>query len=343
MSYMSVNTPLSTKLANHPLDLPTPLPSALGGGDASKVLDKKQSALPEYSRNVDTGREGAVGNTDALSKLLDMFELLFKAMRDILSGKKHPPELQPSPDKSSEAKPSLGGMPLTPSKETKVALETDKPLQKKLEADGKPAVSGNDLKMLLDANKPLQKKLEADSKPTTPGNDLKVPLEAAKPLTNKLEADGKPAIPGNDLKGLLDAGKQPVVIPQIKVLPGTDSKVESDASVRVNVDVKVNNCHCPGHDHPTVPGIDVKLKPGPDGQVRPGVEIKPTVVPGPDGQVRPGVEIKPTVVPGPDGQVRPGVEIKPTVVPGPDGQVRPGVEIKPTVVPGPDGQVRPGV
>ena len=151
-------------------------------------------------------------------------------------------------------------------------------------------------------------------------------VEADKQPEKKPDAGSKPATPGKDTKVQVDPGKQPAVMPQVRILPRVldkDLNVSSDTAVRVNVDVHVNNCHCPEPSRPTVPGVEVS--------VIPDAQPKPAVVPdtGTDGRVKPGLEPKPAVVPGTDGRVKPGLELKPAVVPGIDGQVKPGVVLPP--------------
>lgn len=87
MSYLSINNPPSANVANRQFDLPTPVPTPPGGSDASKLLGNKLNVLPEYNRATGAGRDNIVVSVDSLAKLFDMFELVFKAMRDLLSGK----------------------------------------------------------------------------------------------------------------------------------------------------------------------------------------------------------------------------------------------------------------
>ena len=134
-------------------------------------------------------------------------------------------------------------------------------------------------------------------------------VEADKQPEKKPDAEGKPVVPGQDAKVQIEPGKQPVVIPEIRILPrvpGKDLNVLSDTAVRVNVDVHVNNCHCPAPLRPAVPGGDVS--------VMSDTQPKPAVVPGTEGRVRPSLESKPAVVPGTDAQVKP--DVVPPLVPG---------------------------
>ena len=174
MSYLSVNNPPSVNVGNHQLDRAAPVAAQVGSVDASKPLGAKPSVLPDYNRTVANGRESTVVSTDALSKLLDMFELLFKAMRDVLSGKKHSPDVLPTMDKPTEVKSQPGDNPALPGKELKAPIDA-----------GKPVISGKDLKNQLDRDKPAEKKPQAESQPAVPGKDTKVPLETDKPVEKK--------------------------------------------------------------------------------------------------------------------------------------------------------------
>ena len=309
MSYLSVNNPPSVNLGNRQVDLPAPMPTPLGGSDASKLLGHNPKVFPEQIRNVEVGRDSATVGTDALSKLLDMFELLFKAMRDVLSGKTKSPDAQPAADKPSETRPLPGSNPVIGGKDAKVQVEADKQPEKKPDAESKPAIPGKDAKVQVEADKQPEKKPDAESKPALPGKDAKVQVEADKQPEKKPDAEGKPVVPGQDAKVQIEPGKQPVVIPEIRILPrvpGKDLNVLSDTAVRVNVDVHVNNCHCPAPLRPAVPGGDVS--------VMSDTQPKPAVVPGTEGRVRPSLESKPAVVPGTDAQVKP--DVVPPLVPG---------------------------
>ncbi|MBT9303984.1 hypothetical protein, partial [Pseudomonas sp. TAE6080] len=153
MSYLSVNNPPSVNLGNRQTDLPASLPTPLGGSDVSKLLGRKPNSFPEQNRNIEVGRDSTTVSTDAFSKLLDMFELLFKAMRDVLSGKTKSPGAQPTADKSSEAKPLPGSNPVIVGKDAKVQVEADKQPEKKPSAEGKPVIPGKDTKVQVEADK----------------------------------------------------------------------------------------------------------------------------------------------------------------------------------------------
>ena len=192
MSYLSINNPPSVNLGNRQIDLPAPLPTPLGGSDVSKLLGHKPNTFPEQNRNIEVGRGSTTVSTDALSKLLDMFELLFKAMRDVLSGKTKSPDAQPAADKSSEAKPLPGSSPVIAGKDAKVQVEADKQPEKKPDAEGKPAIPGKDAKVQVAPDKQPEKKPDAESKPAIPGKDAKVQVAPDKQPEKKPDAEGKP-------------------------------------------------------------------------------------------------------------------------------------------------------
>lgn len=275
MSYLSINNPPGANVANRQFDLPTPVPTPPGGNDASKLLGNKLNVLPEYNRATGVGRDNIVVSVDSLAKLFDMFELVFKAMRDLLSGKKPLPEPTPG------------------------------------------------------------------DKTVTTGLDGKVQVDAGKQPEKKAQTDGKPVMP--DTKVNSDVGKHPVVLPNITItprVPGTDSKASSDTVVRVNVDLNVNNCHCPEDSHPAVPKVDTRVRPHPrplptiDPQARPDWVHRPTVSLT-DRQVKPD-RVPDLAVPETDAQVPPAVRPRPTpVVPSHDPKPEPDL-----TSPGPD--CRPG-
>lgn len=304
MSYLSINNPPSANVANRQFDLPTPVPTPPGGSDASKLLGNKLNVLPEYNRATGVGRDNIVVSVDSLAKLFDMFELVFKAMRDLLSGKKPLPEPTPG---------------------------------------DKTVTTGLDGKVQVDAGKQPEKKAQIDSKPQILGNDAKVQVEAEKSQEKKTQADGKPVMPGADTKVNSDVGRHPVVLPNITItprVPGTDSKASSDTVVRVNVDLNVNNCHCPEDSHPAVPKVDTRVRPHPrplptiDPQARPDLVHRPTVSLT-DRQVKPD-RVPDLAVPETDAQVPPAVRPRPTpVMPSHDPKPEPDL-----TSPGPD--CRPG-
>ncbi|NMZ23279.1 hypothetical protein HBO02_12750 [Pseudomonas proteolytica] len=275
MSYLSINNPPGANVANRQFDLPTPVPTPPGGNDASKLLGNKLNVLPEYNRATGVGRDNIVVSVDSLAKLFDMFELVFKAMRDLLSGKKPLPEPAPG---------------------------------------DKTVTTGLDGKVQVDAGKQPEKKAQIDSKPVMP-----------------------------DTKVNSDVGKHPVVLPNITItprVPGTDSKASSDTVVRVNVDLNVNNCHCPEDSHPAVPKVDTRVRPHPrplptiDPQARPDWVHRPTVSLT-DRQVKPD-RVPDLAVPETDAQVPPAVRPRPTpVMPSHDPKPEPDL-----TSPGPD--CRPG-
>ncbi|USW98159.1 hypothetical protein NHF41_16610 [Pseudomonas proteolytica] len=263
MSYLSFNNPPSVIVPNRTLDLPSPMPVPMPLGEGNKLLGNKPTVLPENNRPVEVGRNGVAFSAEAFSKLFDMFELVFKAMRDMLSGKK--PSLEPT----------LFDKVLTTGQDAKVQVEADK--------------------------RPQKNGLIAD-KPVAPGKDLKV------------LSDSKPAIPGADARVKLEGGKQSVVVPDITIMPkvaGTDSKVASDTVVRVNLDLNINNCHCPQDPRPTVP-VRPHPRPSPmiDTHNRPDLVDRPTVFVN-DKHIKPGL-VPDRAVPEPHVHVRPEVLPRPT-------------------------------
>lgn len=300
MSYLSVNNPPSVNVGNHKLDLGVPLSVPAGNTEASKLLGNKSSVLPDHTRNAELGRGSTTVSTDALSKLLDMFELLFKAMRDVLSGKKNPPDTLATQDKPTETKPLPGDKPAISGQEVKTRVDEGKQPEKKADIDGKTVLSGKDLKALVDTDKQTEKKPDAENKPAAPGKDAKVLVDTDK------QTEKKP-----------DAGVKPTATDK-------QSNVSADNMVRVNVNV--NNCHCPGDTPPVFPGIDPRFEPGSIPMV--STHLYPGLEPQPPSLVT-NHRVNPGVVPHSTTPViNRGVRSEP-VVPDANTRVKPGVSPQP--------------
>ncbi len=354
MSYLSVNNPPSVNVGNHKLDLGVPLSVPAGNTEASKLLGNKSSVLPDHTRNAELGRGSTTVSTDALSKLLDMFELLFKAMRDVLSGKKNPPDTLATQDKPTETKPLPGDKPAISGQEVKTRVDEGKQPEKKADIDGKTVLSGKDLKALVDTDKQTEKKPDAENKPAAPGKDAKVLVDTDKQTEKKPDAENKPAVPGKDAKVLVDTDKQTEKKPDAEnkpAVPGKDAKVlidtdkqtekKPDAGVKptatdkqsnvsadnmVRVNVNVNNCHCPGDTPPVFPGIDPRFEPGSIPMV--STHLYPGLEPQPPSLVT-NHRVNPGVVPHSTTPViNRGVRSEP-VVPDANTRVKPGVSPQP--------------
>lgn len=305
---LSVNNPSLVKVDASALDR-TPVSPPNVGGDFNAQAAGLNPSSTRVHNDVSRLSPGEVMIPGAaLTKLFDMLEMIFKAMREMMSGKNLMPATLPDSAPLPDVKPGVRNLPVSSDAAKQLnmpgaaRLLGNKPADMPVKPDaGKPADrpvkpdadKRSDVQVKPDAGKQADVKVKADADKQA---DVQVKADADKQADVLVKPDaGKPV-------NVPDARRQQLTVPSPPA-PRSDVTVTNDAKTNVHLSVNVNSCHCP----------DTKVSP--DGGLMPRSTVTTTVIPTNKTDAQPGVTI--TVTPRDKTDAQPAVAPLPGVKPRP--------------------------
>lgn len=284
---VSVNNPSLVKIDASALDRHSLLLSKAGESSNLRRLGETVSPTPLHNDKSRFSPNEVMIPGAALTKLFDMLEMVFKTMREMLSGKDLMPAVLPD-SRQVPVKPEVHEPPakLDVGK-LLVKPEADKLLQKLNASDQPVKLDVGKLPVKPEAEKPLQK-LNV--------NEPTVKLDLSKLSVATDRTDSSAVLP--DLRKLH----------LMPTLPKPEVSVTNDAKANVHVNVNVSHCHCPDMKVPADNRPSPRVTPSPRPDMRLDIAPKPDhhqpgVTPHPRAEVKPGDQLR--VVPNPKAEVKP--------------------------------------
>ncbi|AOE69098.1 hypothetical protein A7317_19530 [Pseudomonas fluorescens] len=290
----------------------------------SALPAKADTRAPVRSDCFQVAPNNVIVNGGALTKLFDMFDMVFRAMREVLSGRNIAADVLPQSGQLPGVKPDARQLPVTPDKGN-LPL---KPQQRDL-----PGV-----KLPMEPRYVDPAWVRPDEHEHEPHEELVLPPHIS--VNNDAKANvhvnvnvGHCHCP--DTQSLPDGGLKPRVLPDVpKPVVEPRLNVKPWVTPRPKPEVK------PGVTPSPRPEVELNVKPWVT--PRPKPEVKPGVTPSPRPEVE--LNVKPWVTPRPKPEVKPGVtpsprsEVKlnmnPDTTPSPKPEVQ--SDVKPNVTPTPE-------
>ncbi len=301
MSFSIDSSPF-VKFDATPNDSQVPVLSKTGGSPGTATNDSKVIP-PTIQQDLSRGSQGEMMiSAGALSKLFDMLEQVFRAMREMVTGKTITPDLKTNSDTS--AKVNSGTDPQKKNSTDSSPLPKVAPNaadQAKVQPDASPLPK-------VVPNAADQPKVQPDANPLPKVAPNAADQPKVQPGVNPLP---KTAPNGDDqmkVKIKTDDGVFQVIPPKptpryLPPVPQPGIHVTNDANAQVKVEVNVGHCHCPDTRAEHDKGRQTTVIPQPKADATPQTTVTP--------QPKPEATPQTTVKPQPNPDVTPQTTVKP--------------------------------
>ncbi|WP_339452033.1 hypothetical protein [Pseudomonas sp. JAI120] len=321
MSFSIDSSPF-VKFDATPNDSQVPVLSKTGGSPGTATNDSKVIP-PTIQQDLSRGSQGEMMiSAGALSKLFDMLEQVFRAMREMVTGKTITPDLKTNSDTSAKVnsgtdpqkKNSTDSSPLpkvAPNAADQAKVQPDaSPLPKVVpNAADQPKVQPDaSLLPKVVPNAADQPKVQPDANPLPKVAPNAADQPKVQPGVNPLP---KTAPNGDDqmkVKIKTDDGVFQVIPPKptpryLPPVPQPGIHVTNDANAQVKVEVNVGHCHCPDTRAEHDKGRQTTVIPQPKADATPQTTVTP--------QLKPDATPQTTVTPQPKPDATPQTTVKP--------------------------------